>query len=129
MIMTDAREIRPVGWTGPTGVRVVSHLRVWSPLDNFNPARRETQLTLEAYEWPPSDDGYTGIEYGIPNGLDVFKHARNALWLLDDGASARMFYTVTYHPEQRNVGIKSFPCGLIGGFGPRFTYHLMATKG
>lgn len=124
---TEARQLRPLGWVGPSGAQVTAHISVWAPLDNWTPARREAALTLEQYTWPQRDDGFIGVELSIPGGLDHFRHGANALWLLDDSDSVSMYHTATFHPTERNIGLKSFPAGLIGGFGPRITYHLMIT--
>lgn len=121
----DVETLRPIGWTGPTGVRVAAHVRVWSPLDNHTPTRSDVTCTLEQYEWPVRADGFTGNEYRIPGGLDLFPQGDRALWLLDDGTHVTVLYCTGYHPAKRYIGLKSFPAGLVGGFGPRRTYHLM----
>lgn len=113
--MSEARKIYPVGWAGPTGARVVRHLSGVSALDNYEPTRTYGYPLIECWEWPPSEDGYTGVELNIAAGLDIFKHARRALWLIDDGETVTPYYTVTYHETERNVGLKRYPVGLESG--------------
>lgn len=124
--MSNARTARPVGWTGPTGAQVVKHLRGWSPLDNHTPARRDDTVAIEVIEWPARDDGFTGVELEIVGGLDVFRHGAQALWAVDDGAAVRLYYTCTYHPEHRHIGLKRLTPGL--DVGPRTTYYVRVTE-
>lgn len=126
--MSDVRELRPVGYVYPSGARVVKNWRAWVPLDNHTPARREETVMLEEIEWPPSDDGFIGVQIEVIRGLKIFTHFNRALWIIDDGTDVRLMYTATWHPIGQNVGLKDFPAGLVGGFGPRTTYHLMITE-
>ena len=85
----NGRELRPIGWTGPTGVTVSAHLSVTVPLDNYVPTREYAYRIIERLTWPEREDGFTGIEISIPGGMDVFKDADRALWILDDGRESR----------------------------------------
>lgn len=124
-----AQEPRPIGWTGPTGAKVVRHVRAFAALDNHTPARRTKRVTLEEYEWPPSDDGFIGVQYRIVGGLDVFPYGAKALWLLDDGQTVRVMYTAAHHPTERYIGVKDFtPTGFGFGCGPTVAYHLKVTE-
>jgi hypothetical protein len=131
---TDAhngRELRPIGWTGPTGARTSAHLHITVPMDNHTPTRDYAYRIVERITWPESADGFTGIEISIPGGVDVFPDFRRALWLLDDGETMTPYYTATWHPEHRNIGLKRMTpeAGKPGaGFGPRRTYHVMVVR-
>lgn len=142
-----AREIRPVGWTGPTGVMVVRHLRAVATLDRYEPPRNYGHVMIEEMHWPPSDDGYVGAELTIINGLSTFRHARQAVWLVDGGRTVRPYYTVTYHETDDCVSLGSFPTHFSADgtrrirpdngrpvdmsnwmLGPRTAYHLKITE-
>jgi hypothetical protein len=120
-------ELRPVGWTGPTGAKVIRHWRAYAALDNHTPSRREASVILEEIEWPPSDDGFTGVEFRIVKGLDHFRHGAHAVWLLDDGGTLRVMYTATYHPTERTIGVKTFTPDSHN-HGPATVYHLRITE-
>lgn len=124
--MTEVREINPPAFIYPSGAMVTANYRAYVQLDNYEPPRREAVVMLEEITWPPADDGFVGVEMEVISGLDVFPYGSKALWIIDDGVSARLMYTVTYHPEKRNVGLKSFPTGQP--FGPTVTYHLKITR-
>lgn len=126
-LIDDSAELRPIGWTGPTGAMVVRHLRAWCPLDNHIPARRETIVMMEEYHWPLRDDGYSGYEVRIIGGLDAFPKGAHALWIMDEAGKSRVMHTAGWHETHRYIALKSFPAGLLGGFGPRIAYHLMTT--
>lgn len=120
--MSDRQEIRPVGWTGPTGTVVEAHLRGWSPLDNHQPTRHHAHVDIERWRWPDRGDGFVGIELSIIGGLDKYRHGRRALWLVDDGETVTPYYTCGYHETGRYIGLKKYPVGLESGV--MHTYYL-----
>jgi hypothetical protein len=106
---------------------VVRHLEGVSPLDRYEPTRSYGNVMIEEIGWPLSGDGWTGVELEIINGLDVYKHARRALWLIDFGpGDVRPYYTCTYHETERHVGLKSYPSGLESA--PLTTYYVKVTE-
>lgn len=107
--MSEAREIRPIGWTGSTGAMVSGHLRATAAIDRYEPPRSHANVMIEEIHWPPSDDGFTGAELVIIGGLSAFRLARKAVWIIDDGQTVRPYYTVMYHETEDTVGLKSFP--------------------
>lgn len=126
--MTEVqRDPHPVGWTGASGAKVIRHWRAYAALDNYTPVRRDAAVMIEEIEWPPSDDGFTGVEFCIMRGLDHFRNSAHAVWLLDDGATVKVMYTATYHPEVRTVGLKTFNPGSFN-HGPCTVYHLTITE-
>lgn len=124
--MSEVREMRPVGYVYPTGATVTANYRAYVELDNHTPARRQDVVMLEEILWPPSDDGFVGVEMEVLRGLDVFPYGSKALWIIDDKSTTRLMYTATFHPKLRNIGLKSFPVGQP--FGPTVTYHLNVTQ-
>jgi hypothetical protein len=132
--MTDtthgAQTLRPLGWAGPTGARVVEHITTWTPLDNHTPARKQATLTIERYDWPTTDTTPDDQRLLIPFGLDLFPRAHHALWLLDDAdnETVKVYYSAGWHEKRRYVTLHPLPIGMHGGFGPRTTYHLMITS-
>lgn len=126
----NGRELRPIGWTGPTGVTVSAHLSVTVPLDNYVPTREYAYRIIERLTWPEREDGFTGSEISIPGGLDVFRDADRALWILDDGESVTPYVSTGFHPELRYVSLKRMrpEAGEPGaGYGPRRVYHMLVT--
>jgi len=120
--MSKVREIHPPAFVYPTGAVVTANYRAFVQLDNYDPPRREATVMLEEIQWPLADNGFVGVEMEILRGLDVFPYGSKALWIIDDGSTTRLMYTATWHPEGRNIGLKSFPTGQP--FGPTVTYHL-----
>jgi hypothetical protein len=123
--MSEVRELNPVTHVYPSGAVVVANYRAFVQLDNYDPPRKQEVVMLEEIQWPPAEDGFTGVEMEVIRGLDVFPYGAKALWIIDDGSTTRLMYTATYHPELRNIGLKSFPTGLPSG--PTVTYHLKIT--
>lgn len=126
--MGESLKIRPVGWTGPGGAKVVAHWRATAAMDNHTPTRNYSVAMLEEWVWPPREDGFVGLEFVIVGGLDAFPRAEGARWILDDGESVRLMYSAGYHPKGRYVGIKTYPSGDVLGDGPRTVYHLIVKK-
>jgi hypothetical protein len=124
--MSEVREINAPGFVYPSGVVVATNYRAYVQLDNYDPPRKEDVVMLEELTWPPSDNGFVGVEIEVIRGLDVFPRGPKALWIIDDGSTTRLMYTVTFHLKNRNIGLKSFPTGLPSG--PTVTYHLKITE-
>jgi hypothetical protein len=100
-------EIRPIGWTGPTGATVTAHLRFVAATDNRK-GRGQTIVTglMEEIHWPPRDDGFVGVELRIISGLDLFKDGHAARFLIDGGSPLALYYVATWGPDDRAIGLK-----------------------
>lgn len=127
---TASRPVRPVGWTGPTGASVTAHLTFMAAADNRRGrAQSIVSGVMEEIAWPPSDDGFTGVELTIVGGLDLFKDGYRARYLIDDGTNVRVYYVATYHPTERNIGLKHMRTGIFDPEcdGPHTLYQLKIT--
>lgn len=131
--MTEGpRELRHVGWTGPTGAMVTAHLHYMVALDNRRGRQQKiSNGTAEVITWPPADNGFVGVEIELVHGLDIFKDGHKARFLIDDGETVTLYYVATWHPEERNIGLKQLTSSTIWdpeSGGPHPLYHLHVFK-
>ena len=130
--------LRPLGWTGPTGAKITAHLLYVAATDNRR-GRAQTVIsgTAEVYDWTDNptyqESGWTGVEIGLPHGLDLFPDGHKSRFLLidRDTGEVTVYYAATYHPEHRNIGLKrETGSSIFDGeiHGPHKMYTLFVSK-
>jgi hypothetical protein len=130
--------LRPLGWTGPTGVTVSAHLHYTAATDNMR-GRRQTVITdtAEVYDWSANphykEDGWEGNEICLPRGLDLFRDGCSARFLLINKVTGEvaLYYVASYHPERRNIGLKRETGSTVfdgNVHGPKKMYTLFVTQ-
>lgn len=126
--------LRPLGWTGPTGARIVAHLGYHAATDNRR-GRAQTVVTgtAEVYDWTDNPthqaNGWKGIEISLPHGLDLFPDGHNARFLIlnREAGTQTIYYVAGYHPTRRSIGLKpELPSATFDGeiHGPHKMYTL-----
>jgi hypothetical protein len=123
---------RPLGWTGPTGAKITAHLHFNAATDNRR-GRAQTVVSgvAEVYDWTDNtlhqQDGWTGTEISIVDGLDLFDHSARFLIMNPSTGETTLYYASGYHPKERYIGLKRLTASSVfdpESDGPRRLYTL-----
>ena len=127
----------------PIRAEHVATYRYTTAMDNHEPTRAYAHGTLDAFIWP--DTGQ--LSYRLPGGLDDFKEASRAVFLIDDGRTVLPLYATGWNPATGIVFLGLFPVNVNAEgtpkvredngrpvdygdwmLGPRRAYHLKITE-